>query len=105
MVSLDDKLLLILDGDYKDSYISACHFHYEKQKHFYCSYHKINFCRDCIKLYHRDDKCCVVDLFDINKLYELNEQNKFKNHLIVKTRNRLIDGKKMRKEEFFIANS
>jgi hypothetical protein len=54
-------------------------------------------------VYHRDDKCCVVDLFDINKLFHLHEQNIFKNLMIIKTRDRAKG--KFKKEEFFIANS
>ena len=93
----------MLDIDSKNSYESNCSAHTEKQKHFYCSYHKVNFCRECIKAYHRDEKCCVVDLFDINKLHQLNEQNILKNLLIIKTRNKAKG--KIKKEEFFIANS
>jgi hypothetical protein len=103
VVDNDHKLLNMLDPDYKNSYVSSCNIHIEKQKHFYCSYHKINFCRECIKLYHRDDKCCVVDIFDINKLYQLHENNKYKNNLIVSSRDRIRN--KIKKEEFFIANS
>ena len=103
VVDNDEKLLIMLDSDSKHSYVSSCNYHYEKQKHFFCSYHRVNFCRECIKLYHRDDKCCVVDIFDINKLYQLQENNKFKNSLIIKTRNRVCN--RIKKEEFFIANS
>ena len=103
VVDTDGKLLNMLDPDSSQSYVSGCHTHYEKQKHFYCSYHKVNFCRECIKMYHRDEKCCVVDIFDINKLYQLHENNRYKNSLIIRTRNRVQN--KMKKEEFFIANS
>jgi hypothetical protein len=103
VVDNDQKLLNMLDPDYQNSYVSTCNIHTEKQKHFYCSYHKVNFCRECIKLYHRDDKCCVVDIFDINKLYQLHENNKYKNSLIVNSRTRISN--KIKKEEFFIANS
>lgn len=103
VVDNDHKMLNMLDPDYKNSYVSDCNIHIEKQKHFYCSYHKVNFCRECIKLYHRDDKCCVVDMFDINKLYQLHENNKYKNSLIINSRNRISN--KIHKEEFFIANS
>ncbi len=103
VVDNDQKLLNMLDHDHKSSYVSSCNIHLEKQKHFFCSYHKVNFCRECIKLYHRDDKCCVVDMFDINKLYQLQENNKYKNSLIVNSRNRISN--KIKKEEFFIANS
>jgi hypothetical protein len=103
IVDKDLKLLEMLDPDGENSLESLCNLHPEKQQHFYCSHHKSNFCRECIKVFHRDEKCCVVDLFDINKLYQLHEQNLFKNSLIIKTRNR---GKgKFKKEEFFIANS
>jgi hypothetical protein len=103
VVQTDSYLLDMIDLDGRDSYTSLCGYHPEKQKHFYCSFHKTNFCRECIKVYHRDEKCCVVDLFDINKLFNLHEQNIYKNLLIIKTRNK---GKgKFKKEEFFIANS
>lgn len=105
IVQTDTKLLDMLDPDSNDSYASVCKHHTEKQKHFYCSYHKLHFCRECIKLYHRDDNCCVVDLCDINKLYQLNEQNQYKNFLIMKSRSKAGGEKKIRKEEFFIANS
>ncbi len=101
IISTDSELIKLLDSESKYSYISTCHVHNEKQKHFFCSYHETNFCRDCIKINHRDDNCCVVDLVDINKLYQLNEQNIFKNLLIVKARNKKIKVQ----EEFFIANS
>lgn len=105
VVQKDQNLLDMIEPDGKNSYSSTCSIHMEKQKHFYCSFHKVNFCRECIKLYHRDDKCCVVDLYDIHKLFQLNEQNQYKNYLLVKSRNKLGKNQKIRKEEFFIANS
>jgi hypothetical protein len=103
VVQTDDNLIDMIDPEGRNSYADLCPYHPEKQRHFYCSHHQTNFCRECIKVYHRDDKCCVVDLFDINKLFHLHEQNIFKNLMIIKTRNR---GKgKFKKEEFFIANS
>lgn len=102
VVQKDAGLMEMIDPDGKNSYANACNFHMEKQQHFYCSYHKTNFCRECIKLYHRDDNCCVVDLFDISKLFHLQEQNIYKNLLIIKTRSRAKG--KFKKEEFFIAN-
>jgi hypothetical protein len=101
IVSRDQRLLMILDPDSKISYASTCNQHPEKGNHFYCSIHEKNFCRECIKVNHRDDNCCVVDLFDINKLFQLNEENIYKNSLIVKARNK----KAKAMEEFFIANS
>jgi hypothetical protein len=105
LIDMDRTMLNILDLDNSNSYISNCRYHPEKQRHFYCSYHVINFCRECIKAYHRENKCCVVDVNDINKLYQLNEQNKYKNYLIVKSRSRLRNGKRLHKEEFFISNN
>jgi hypothetical protein len=105
VVQTNNRLLDMLDVHSDNSYDSLCKQHIEKQKHFYCSFHKTNFCRECIKLFHRDDKCCVVDLYDINKLYQLHEQNQYKNFLIMKSRSKAIGEKKIRKEEFFIAHS
>ena len=101
IVNTDALLLVLLDPDSSISFMSDCCYHQEKQKHFYCSYHETNFCRECIKQFHKDDKCCVVDLFDINKLYQLNDQNQFKNSLIVKAREKHTKAM----DEFFIANA
>jgi uncharacterized protein YbaR (Trm112 family) len=95
------ELLGILDENSDKGLTGLCQIHQEKQMHFYCSFHNVNFCRECIKGYHRDDKCCVVDLFDISKLFNLYEHNQEKNYKIIKARNqntKVID-------EFFIANS
>jgi len=86
------------------AYNSICSLH-DKQKHFFCSYHENNFCRECMKLSHKEDRCCVIDLFDISKLFALNEQNNFRNSLIVKARNKSnVADKSRMNEEFFIAN-
>jgi len=97
----NSDLLNMLDENSDKGLIGLCEVHTEKQMHFYCSYHHVNFCRECIKGYHRDDKCCVVDLFDISKLFQLYEQNQEKNYKIIKARN--IGTKVM--DEFFISNS
>ena len=103
IVKNDPVIMLLIDPSSDISFSSSCNHHPEKQKHYYCSFHENNFCRECIKSFHRNEKCCVVDLYDIHKLFQLNEQNIIKNEMIVKTRN---NGKgKMKKEEFFIANS
>ena len=103
IVKNDPVILLLIDPSSNISFSNSCNQHPEKQKHYYCSFHENNFCRECIKSFHRNEKCCVVDLYDIHKLFQLNEQNIIKNEMIVKTRN---NGKgKMKKEEFFIANS
>ena len=103
IVRNDEKISTYIDPNSKDSFTVRCEHHPEKQKHFFCSFHNQNFCRECIKVYHRADNCCVVDLFDIHKLYLLNEQNMNKNEQIVQMRNKYKG--KMHKDEFFIANS
>jgi len=106
IVQNDPHLLTLIDPESPSSYSCTCSIHEEKQRHFFCSYHETNFCRECIKLSHKDDKCCVIDLCDISKLFLLNEQNIYKNSLIVKTRNKSHIAEKNRmNEEFFIANS
>ena len=105
LVKTDPLVMRLLDQDPENpnNLSTECSFHPGKQKHFYCSYHEQNFCRECIKSSHKLNECCVVDLYDIDKLYQLNEQNIKKNNLIVKCRKK-TNGGKMRKEEFFIAN-
>jgi len=102
IVKNDPVIMLFIDPSSEASFASSCPNHPEKQRHYYCSFHENNFCRECMKSFHKGEKCCVVDLCDIQKLYQLNEQNLIKNELIVKTRNKAKG--KMRKEEFFIAN-
>jgi hypothetical protein len=79
VVNANTNLLKMLDTDSDNSYFNECTLHAEKQMHFYCPFHDNNFCRDCMKTNHKDSKCCVVELFDINKLYQLNDQNQNKN--------------------------
>ena len=106
IVQNDPLILSLIDSHGSNTYSSICELHEEKQKHFFCSFHNTNFCRECIKLSHKDDQCCVIDLCDISKLFLLNEQNLYKNSLIVKTRNKSNVAEKNRmNEEFFIANS
>lgn len=100
-ISNNDVLLNLLDSDSEENQSSDCKLHKEKQKHFYCSSHGTNFCRECIKKFHKEENCCVVDLFDINKLFQLNNSNVVKNELIVKARNKKIKAG----DEFFIANA
>lgn len=103
IVKNDSKVSTYIDPNSNDSFTAECEYHVDKKKHFFCSYHNQNFCRECIKAFHGDDNCCVVDLFDIHKLFLLNEQNISKNEKIVAIRNRCCG--KMKKEEFFLANS
>ena len=103
LVKTDPVVMMLIDPDNPNSLTSLCSVHSEKQKHFYCSYHETNFCRECIKSFHKLNECCVVDLYDIDKLFQLNEQNLKKNNLIIKCRKK-GNGGRMRKEEFFIAN-
>ena len=102
IVKNDPVIMMFIDPSSEVSFASSCPNHPKKQRHYYCSFHENNFCRECMKVFHKGDKCCVVDLCDIQKLFQLNEQNLIKNELIVKTRNKAKG--KMRKEEFFVAN-
>lgn len=43
--------------------------------HFYCSNHRTIFCRECIQVDHTDEKCFVVDLYEIEKMRKLQGQN------------------------------
>ena len=73
IVKCDHKVNSFIDTKSSNSFISKCEYHPHKQKHFFCSYHNTNFCRECIKQFHKDDNCCIVDLFDIHKLFIKNE--------------------------------
>jgi hypothetical protein len=42
-----------------------CENHEERVKHFYCSNHHTVFCRECIKEFHSEEECFVVDLYEI----------------------------------------
>ena len=48
-----------------------CTEHEDRIMHFYCSNHKTMFCRECIKMYHSDDECFVVDLYEIQRMRQL----------------------------------
>ena len=48
-----------------------CDNHSERVKHFYCSNHLTVFCRECIKQFHSDDECFVVDLYEIQRMRQL----------------------------------
>ena len=56
-----------------------CEEHPERVKHFYCSNHFTIFCRECIKLLHSDEECFVVDLYEIQRMRQLQQQNIVKN--------------------------
>lgn len=48
-----------------------CRRHNDRIMHFYCSNHSTVFCRECIKDYHTEEKCFVVDLYEIEKMRKL----------------------------------
>ena len=56
-----------------------CDRHEERIKHFYCSNHQTIFCRECIKDDHTDTDCFVVDLYEIQKMKDLQRENIKKN--------------------------
>jgi hypothetical protein len=52
-----------------------CDQHMQRVKHFYCSNHQTVFCRECIKEFHVDEDCFVVDLYEIEKMRKLQRGN------------------------------
>lgn len=65
-----------------------CENHTERVKHFYCSNHLTVFCRECIKQFHSDDECFVVDLYEIQRMRQLQKQNIQKNQEQARKRNK-----------------
>lgn len=104
IVGNSTKLNNYIQSDSEDSYLRLCKIHTEKQKHFYCSFHDANICRECIKSYHRDNKCCIVDICDIRKIFHIHEEIKHNNFLLVNARMKK-NSKKRTKEEFSIINN
>jgi len=58
-----------LDGGLADD--KLCQPHNLRIKHFYCSNHRTIFCRECIQVDHTEEKCFVVDLYEIEKMRKL----------------------------------
>jgi len=52
-----------------------CQKHEHRIKHFYCSEHPSIFCRECIKDLHNLEACFVVDLYEIEKMRKLQQNN------------------------------
>ena len=48
-------------------------------QHFYCSNHYTVFCRECIKEDHTDERCFVVDLYEIEKMRKMHKSNMERN--------------------------
>ena len=63
-----------------------CEKHDERIQHFYCSNHLTVFCRECIKEDHTDEKCFVVDLYEIEKMRKMHRQNITSNQKQLKIR-------------------
>ena len=61
------------DGGITDD--KLCQPHNLRIKHFYCSNHLTIFCRECIQVDHTEEKCFVVDLYEIEKMRKLQSQN------------------------------
>ena len=103
IIKNDPILMLLLEGQSDTSMYAQCPIHPEKQKHYYCIYHESNYCSECVYPLHRQSKCKVVDLYDIDQIYQQNEADVMKNKMIVKTRSKAKG--KMIPEEFFISNA
>ena len=56
-----------------------CERHEQRVQHFYCSNHYTVFCRECIKEDHTDERCFVVDLYEIEKMRKMHKSNMDKN--------------------------
>ena len=70
----------LADIDYDDESPESiqsklCERHPDRIKHFYCSNHGTVFCRECIKEQHTEEKCFVVDLYEIEKMRKLHSNN------------------------------
>lgn len=52
-----------------------CDKHDQRVQHFYCSNHLTVFCRECIKEDHTDERCFVVDLYEIEKMRKMHRLN------------------------------
>jgi hypothetical protein len=50
-----------------------CEKHDQRVMHFFCSNHLTVFCRECIKEDHTDEKCFVVDLYEIEKMRKMHK--------------------------------
>lgn len=56
-----------------------CEKHDQRVQHFYCSNHMTVFCRECIKEDHVDERCFVVDLYEIEKMRKMHRNNSLSN--------------------------
>ena len=77
-----DNILSDVEFDFEDEEEMAdklCDRHDDRIKHFYCSNHQTIFCRECIRDDHTDTECFVVDLYEIQKMRDLQKQNMQKN--------------------------
>eukprot|EP00345_Euplotes_harpa_P014652 CAMPEP_0168337990 /NCGR_PEP_ID=MMETSP0213-20121227/12540_1 /TAXON_ID=151035 /ORGANISM="Euplotes harpa, Strain FSP1.4" /LENGTH=178 /DNA_ID=CAMNT_0008343627 /DNA_START=18 /DNA_END=554 /DNA_ORIENTATION=- len=77
-----DKILSEIEFDFNDEdemTDKLCEKHDDRIKHFYCSNHLTIFCRECIRDDHTDPECFVVDLYEIQKMRDLQKQNVEKN--------------------------
>lgn len=100
IIGNDPVIMLLLEGQSSMSMYSSCSIHPEKQKHYYCTFHETNFCKECKHPLHKQSECQVADLYELDQIYQQNEADKLKNKLIVSLRNKEKGKKKF--EEFFV---
>ena len=74
------------DEEEEEMESKLCEVHNDRVKHFYCSNHQSIFCRECIKTYHIEEACFVVDLYEIQKMRQLQRQNITHNEAQAKNR-------------------
>ena len=69
---------ILRDINFEDEEIIDCLLcdkHDQRVQHFYCSNHLTVFCRECIKEDHTDERCFVVDLYEIEKMRKMHRLN------------------------------
>ena len=71
IVEKDEILAKIHFEEEEDDETKFCDIHGDRIKHFFCSNHRTIFCRECIRVDHNDDECFVVDLYEIQKMKQI----------------------------------
>ena len=73
-----DDILSKVEYDFEDEEemnSKLCSEHGDRVMHFFCSNHETIFCRECISEKHGERECFVVDLYEIQKMRDLQKQN------------------------------
>jgi hypothetical protein len=98
IVNKDAMLKNVYFDEEEEEDSKFCTHHPGRIKHFFCSNHRTIFCRECIRIDHIDEACFVVDLYEIQKMKQIHNQNIF-NNLLQSKRSQEKNLKKDDKEE------